>query len=238
MRERVTVHRGNKPVIITTPHGADDFNINLVALELVERLHCDAVINNGFRSAAVANPLKGQADCEMIPHLLKPVVYEEFFEPIDKAKNRILRKQESKRIDLPTAHIFHLFVCESGEFSSLTTYHNIDLIIGYGLGSTKDSLTCEYWRKNAFIDLCRKNGLVCYEGKGSGNFSGREAYLINQYYRKHRANYAVESINVYLPLHMITSIYSANLMGESLSDIITEYIHYEDFDGDIDSHFI
>jgi hypothetical protein len=89
----------------------------------------------------------------------------------------------------------------AGNLVHKTANEQVGVIVGYGLGSTKDCLSCQPWRKNLFVDSFRSLCHVgeVYEGKGGGKYAGRDSNNLNQYFRKHQNEPLVDSLQLEFP---------------------------------------
>lgn len=235
MRERVNVIMGKNPTLIIVPHGTDDKNTATIGKEITQSLDAFAVINQGFDRNKFVDVDNDKADCNSIEHCKSDVVYEEFLKPIIKIKNIISRffLKNKKSID-----IFHIHGC--GDKIHSIANENVGLILGYGLGLKKDSLTCDIWRKDLFIHLYRqiKMGGDIFEGKGGGKYAGRSSDNLNQYFRKHDLDNSVQSMQLEIPYNLRKNDQEINKTCFLLKNVIQEYSKHNFFHKKIISKFI
>ena len=238
MQERVKHIMGNKPVILVCPHSADDTNTDIIAEEATKILNCYAVINKGFERADTVDVNKDIADCNRIDHVKQDVVYEEYLKPIIKYIKKISLPHSKNSFDINPAYIFHIHGC--GNHVHKEAKEQIGVIIGYGLGSKKDSMTCEIWHKNLFINLWRSMFMTgeAYEGKGGGRYSGRDSNNMNQYFRKHENIDSVYSMQLEFPFSMRNNEKAAKATGTTLAGVIAAFLSRQYYDKKVGSKFI
>lgn len=136
---RVSVRRGRNNIIFVAPHAPDDQFTGDMTKHIAELTDSYMVINNGFKRARVPDSTQDLGDCNRIDHLVnEPVLNAEFLSPLLRYKKIITNQDEP-------CFIFYIH----GFNKNIIEKHgsNIDLIIGYGRGST-NSFTCEKWRKD------------------------------------------------------------------------------------------
>jgi hypothetical protein len=233
---RVSTITGDLPIILVVPRGVEDKELGTIAHNIAKNLKVNAVINQGFEVADYVNSCKDLADCNRVDHLVQPVVYDEFLKPLIKFKNRTIQPfigLHRRRHNSLT--IFYLL----GTSNRVHTQANeaVSMILGYGRGKKVDSFTCRPWRKNLIIDLWRKfvtDGGEVYEGKGDGKYSGRNSNCVNQYFRKHRRDLRVNSMEVHLP----ESTRNENSLGFVLTKVLKHYLGHDGYDTDPYTKFI
>jgi hypothetical protein len=163
---RVSVRTGaNTNLILIAPHGhdTDDTNTNILTLELAKLLDCNAVVNNGWKRHHTVDALQSLANCNHIDHCQEPVVYEEFFKPIENAIDSYYKNNYD---DDCTCILIH------GIGDGIRKkVPGLDLIVGFGNGY-KPRITCPEWKRTAFVDLLNDAGYLTYEGAIGGNYSG------------------------------------------------------------------
>lgn len=235
MRERVNVIMGKTPNLIIAPHGTDDKNTAIIGKEIAQSIGAFAVINQGFDRDNIVDVDKDRADCNSISHCKSEVVYEEFLKPIIKIKN-ICNKFFTKKNQ--SMNVFIIHGCGSRIHSVVN--ENVGLILGYGLGVKKDSLTCEIWRKNLFVDLYRKIKVYgdIFEGKGGGRYAGRSSDNLNQYFRKHDTDYSVQSMQLEIPFNLRNNNTEIKKTCFLLKSVIQEYCRHNFFHKEVNSKFI
>jgi hypothetical protein len=247
MRERVFTRHGKKNVIIVAPHGADDTHTITVAKEAAEIADCWAVINQGFERAPNVDADNDQANCNRVDHVVQPVVCDEFLNPLLNFVTYIKRKS-----GMPVNH--RGWFAPAGEREHILIFHihgvgnaihklaneTVDIVVGYGLGNKKDSLTCELWRKNLFVDICRNlatEGDV-FEASGGSNYAGRSANNLNQYFRKHDKDMMIESMQLEFPFSTRKTKKNAALAAAKLATAIEKVVLSTSYDHTPNPKFI
>lgn len=220
MRSRVEIVPGNRsiPILMVVPHGFDDTNTDIVA-ESASKAGIHAVINCGFQRSEHVDVDNDLADCNRIDHVRQPVVYDEFLKHILKI---------CKTLKYPT--IFHIH----GVGNSIHRIANreVGVIVGYGLGKEKDSLTCPIWKKNLFAHLWREllPGEV-FEGSGDGKYAGRSSNNLNQFFRKHFMDKNVDSMQLEIPFTWRDTPDQALITGIKLGSLFLNFSNHTFFDG-------
>lgn len=245
MRERVSVIQGKRPVILVAPHGADDTNTAVIAEQAAKQLDCFAVINRGFERADYVDVDKDKANCNRIDHVKQEVVYDEFLRPILRTKDKLIQKWYKSNpwytgnpADPCACLIFHIHGC--GDLVHKEANEPVEVIVGYGLGTKKNSLTCENWRKNCFVDLYRnyaQDGDV-FEGAGGGKYAGRDSNNMNQYFRKHVEEPFVDSMQLEFPYSARNTESRAVVTAMLLSTVISDLLQYSSYDLEPPQKFI
>ena len=225
MKERVSIILGKKNVMLVAPHGADDTNTDIIAEQAAKELNCYAVINRGFERSELVDVNNDKANCNRIDHCKQDVVYEEFLKPIIKLKNKIVHKWHK----ISELNIFYIHGC--GDIVHKRAGEEVAMVVGYGLGIKKDSLTCQLWRKNLFCD-CFENVVKksVFEGKGGGKYAGRDTNNLNQYFRKHSNDAMVQSMQLEIPYKFRKNKEEASNMGTVLAFVISNYLKYNHYD--------
>ena len=219
---RVDVINGKKPIILVAPHGSDDISTALITETVAQKLDANAVINYGFERGETPDPDNDIADCNRIDHCQSPVVYEEFLKPLVKIKQNIdasLKNFEQRALVL--------FIHGCGDIVHKETGENVGVIVGYGLGGKKDSITCRDWRKNAFVDIWRMHckGHEIYEGSGSGRYAGRSSNNMNQYFKRYD-HFDADSLQLEFPLSFRSHPHLAShLIAITIEDMYS-YLKY------------
>lgn len=237
MRERVYLRFGKLPVILVAPHGADDTHTATIAKEAAERINAYAVVNQGFERAPNVDVDNDKANCNRIDHLNEDVVYEEFLKPLLTFKDRIENKfftgaiagqlnqwnnyawaaNTDKRVLVFNVH-------GAGNIVHQEANEPVEVIVGYGLGNKKDSITMVEWRKNLFIDTYRRvadDGEV-FEASGGSKYAGRSANNLNQYFRKHQNDRYVESLQLEFPYSTRSTKKAAVITAAKLAVVIEQ----------------
>lgn len=238
MKERVSTIIGKKPIILVAPHGADDSNTAIITETAANKLNCYAVINRGFNRADVVDSDNDIADCNKISHCKEEVVYEEFFKPIIKFKDRLLFRSKQTNAMLlkgkyPTSDpvdIFYIHGC--GDIVHKEANEPVGVIIGYGLGIKQDSLTCDPWKKNVFTDIWRNNSRDgdAFEGRGGGRYAGRDANNLNQYFRKHIPDIRIHAMQLEFPYSSRKTETEAAATGLFLAQVLERFITFNSYE--------
>jgi hypothetical protein len=247
MRERVSTIQGRQPVILVCPHGADDSNTAVIAELAAKQLNCYAVINRGFERADEVDVDNDKANCNRIDHAKAEVVFEEFLKPVQRFQQKISAGKGARFTPSnlgvygnwyanEPCHVFHIHGC--GNHVHAETGDTVDVIVGYGLGTKVNSLSCDEWRKSLFVSLWEAcaTGEV-YVGRG-GKYAGRDANNMNQYYRKHMPNPSVQSMQLEFPFSMRSTEAQAATTAMMLALVLDSYIKVDDYAGDNGNKFI
>ncbi len=214
--ERVSIRHGSakSPILLVAPHAApgDDVNTDIIIDTLAELLNCHAVVNRGWQRAEQYDYYKDQADCNNVLHMTD-VVADEFLDPFWNIKTQILR-------NAPTCHVFwiHGMIARKG----------VDVIIGYGAG-TPNSFSCSPWRKNLMYKLLENESLKVWVGKAGGAYSGWSRNNMNQFFRKHKHDDDVQSMQLELSRDVRTDRGISELTAEYLASAMKDYINYDSF---------
>lgn len=232
MRERVNVIYGKKPLLIVAPHGPDDTNTAIIALQAAKSCEANAVINQGFERGEIVDVDKDIADCNRVDHCQSEVVTDEFLKPILKIKNQVTKKFKNTGWydEEPKDRLLIVFVHGAGDIVHTEAGELIDVIVGYGLGKSKDSITCRSWRKNLFVDLWRSiSAGEVYEGAGDGRYAGRSSNNMNQYFRKHELDRQVESLQLEFPFSTRKTEMDATVTGKTLALVLRDMLRYIEY---------
>ncbi len=205
--ERVSTIIGNVPVILVAPHGPDDTLTATITEGAAKSTGAYAVINRGFERSKIVNTVKDKADCNKISHCNDPVVYDEFLKPILGFVNRIQQVPTNKSV--PNVYIFYIHGCSDAvhAVAKQTASKEVSVILGYGLGIKKDSLTMDSWLRCCFAEAYR-NAIKqfhqgpptdVFDGQAGGSYTGRDSDNLNQYYRKHDPNPDVQTLQLEIP---------------------------------------
>ncbi len=235
MRERVFLRIGKKPIILVAPHACDDSNTATIAIKAAEKIDAFAVVNQGFERATAVNVAEDKADCNRVDHIQQPVVEDEFLKPILK----FVKASTAKLFQLPSTwnygpywnrpagsndHVLIVLVHGAGDIVHKLAKEPVEVIVGYGLGNVKDSLSCEKWRKDLFVEQYRRvatEGDV-FEASGGSNYAGRAANNLNQYFRKHRNDPMVESMQLEFPFSVRKDQHKAELTAAKLAVVLSK----------------
>lgn len=253
MKERVSVILGKNPIILVAPHGSDDTNTDIITERVASKTDSCAIINRGFERSDKVDVNKDKADCNRIDHCKEDVVFEEFLKPIIKIKNRLLHNNikfsnsPSSFVYRKKDHVTILYIHGCGNIVHAEAKEKVALIVGYGLGTKKDSISCELWRKTLFVDLYNKSILdkklrtscgYVFEGKGGSRYAGRDSNNMNQYFRKHEPEWTIHSLQLEFPYSTRSSKDELDHTVSFLSNTIKEYIHFDRYDAEPDPKFL
>lgn len=245
MKERVSLRIGRSPIILVAPHGCDDNNTDIVAEQAAATLDCYAVINRGFDRSEIVDVNNDKANCNRCDHVKEDVVYEEFLKPIIRFKDQILKRINNESnlgmgtgwpsgtgwmlpdVNSPKCLIFYIH--GAGDRVHSTANEQVTAIVGYGLGTKKDSITCELWRKNLLVDLYRQysNDGDIFEARGGSRYAGRSANNLNQYFRKHDLIPWVDCMQLEFPYSHRKTKSRAQLCGTMLSIVLQDFLNYD-----------
>lgn len=239
--ERVSVRRGNNPVIFVAPHGPDDNNTEFIAEMAAETCDGYYVINRGFERADVVDVDNDKANCNRIDHVQEDVVKDEFLVPIQKYVTQLEKKlhninprhywhwpywqphNDMSKVRKPI--IVHVHGC--GNHVHNIAGQDVGVIIGYGLANKNNSITCEDWVRRMFVHEWRNLSMHgdVFEGQGGGNYAGRGRQNMNQYYRLEEHNVGVDSFQLEFPFSTrkdkSEAVLVGSLLGAIMSDIVT-----------------
>jgi hypothetical protein len=244
MRERVSTIIGKTPIILICPHGNDDNNTAIITELAAKQLKCYAVINRGFDRSDSVDVDNDLADCNKIDHVKQDVVYEEYLKPIKKFVQKLLTRNTPAALKSgwgvgyyytkaeDACHIFHIHGC--GNAIHKEAGGQVELVLGYGLGIKKHSLTCDEWRKNLLISLFRHyaHGGEVYLGKGGGKYAGRDSNNMNQYFRKHEHIDAVQSVQLEYPYSTRGTEANAAATAMQLAVVLEDYLKADSYDAE------
>ncbi len=212
--ERVSIRRGPTPILLVAPHAApgDDVNTDIITDHLAELLNCNSLVNRGWQRGVTYDYATETADCNNVGHMVD-VVEDEFLKPMLMLKGEIVRRS-------PVCHIFFIH--------GMAAQKNVDMVIGYGAG-TPNSFSCAPWRKNLMYQLLENANLEAWVGKAGGSYSGWSKQNMNQYFRKHRYEPNVQSMQLELSRELRTDRGVAELTAEYISTAMQDYINYDSF---------
>ena len=224
-------------MLFVAPHGPDDNNTAIIAEKAAETCDGFYVINNGFeRKGETVDVDEDKANCNRIDHVLEEVVKEEFLDPITKfaeqMKNIIWSGPgwpyyvDPATICKPMIFYIH----GAGDHVHKEVGEDVAVIVGYGLSHKNDSLSCEDWRRKLFVHSYRGmasgDGEV-YEGKGGGNYGGRSANNMNQYFRKHDPDMLIDSMQLEFPYSTRCTESIATMTGVLLATVAQDILNYD-----------
>ena len=206
--ERVTVVRGDAPLLVIAPHGRDDLGTSEIAQNIAKELNCYCVTNNGWRRSTDVDAIGGYANCNDVRHCHEEVVKDEVLDPILGFSNRIIK-------DYGFGHIF--IIHGMG-------HNSPDLVVGYGEGSVP-SYSCKPILKDVFIKLCRDNSISAYAAGPDSKFSGKAKNNLNQLFKRWYPKDRLNSMQLEIAVHLRTTsmIKTLSVCLASIMDEITEY---------------
>ena len=209
--ERVTVIKGNQPILIVAPHGYDDKNTKEIAQFIAKELGCYCVTNNGWRRSNVVDAINGEANCNDVRHCLEDVVKDEFLDPILGFSNRTIK-------DFGFGYIFYIH--GMGQ-------NNPDMIIGYGEGDIP-SYTCRPYMKDIFIKLCQDNSISACGAGTDSKYGGRAKNNLNQLFRRWYLKEKISTMQLEIASHLRATSMIKNV-GIGLSCAIDELLTHDNF---------
>ena len=214
MNERVSVYRGKSPVLLIAPHAApkDDYNTGIITEEMCRLLNCNAVINRGWQRSKDYDYDKEQADCNNVTHMID-VVEDEFLRPIIGLKNEIIRQYHD-------CHIFFIH--------GMIARNNVDIVLGHGAG-TPNSFSCLGWRRNLMYYILEDLSLNVWGEKANGLYSGWKNQNMNQYFRKHKLQSNVQSMQIEISKELRTDKGMSELTAEFIATAVKNYLKYDSF---------
>lgn len=210
--ERVSTIEGNERVIILCPHGSDDANTDVIAETIVDKLDAFAVINRGWKRADHVDFWTDKANCNNIEHLYKPVVKEEFLDPILEQIYKI-RKNPVLNCS-PTVYIFTIH--------GFSTNKKADIIIGYGNGKPK-RYSCDLWRKDILGFFLSKT-FNTFEGAAGSNYAGWSKNNLNQLSKLWVPDQFVQSMQLEISRNWRNNLTDAVYTGEEIAEAIDELL--------------
>lgn len=215
--ERVTIRSGYWPVLITAPHGPNDVNSGLLALEIANKLDAFAVINNGWERGSSVDYMNDIANCNNVAHLHEDVVKEEFLDPILRYAKKIER-------DFGYCFVFHIHGVGNHVRATEPT---LDIILGYGAGNPP-SYSCDPQMKDAFIHYLKKADIDCYEGRADGDYAGRAKNNLNQLFRRWYPKVNVHSMQLEVVYELREDADMCKLTSEGIVTAIEDMMLYDD----------
>jgi hypothetical protein len=218
--ERVSVIRGDLPVLIIAPHGFDDSNTDYLAERVAKELGAYAVINRGWQRSDKVDYWNDQANCNDIRHCQQDVVREEFLEPIQRFVTRINK-------DYGYGQIFVIHGVGNDVRTKKQYARDLDMIVGYGAGEPP-SYSCDPRLKDAFIHLLISSGVDAYEGDAGGAYSGRAKNNLNQLYRRWYPHNHIHSMQVEVVYELRADREICRITGAVLADCIDDLLEYDD----------
>lgn len=235
MRERVFVRRGKKMtnLLLVAAHGASDNNTITLTKHAADLLDCHAVVNQGFEKNDVVDVDNDLADCNRIDHVKEPVIFDEFLKPIIDFRDKHLRRYHSlPNPPGPGDAMLIVHIHGVGNLVHKTANEQVAIIVGYGLGNSKNSFSCEIWRKNLFVDSYRSLCHVgeVYEGKGGGKYAGRDSNNLNQYFRKHQNDPLVDSLQLEFPFSVRNSEDGSKSTALILASALAKVMSFHKYD--------
>ena len=246
-RIRVYSQRGTTPVIFIAPHGVDDKNTDEIAKAAADYLDAYAVINQGFKRSQVVDVLSDKADCNRIDHVTQDVVKEEFLDSIIRFKGEIDRAAAIEMTrNIPKAisieefklPIRPLIVIIHGVGSKIhkTAGEAISCVVGYGQGKYDDSIICEEWRKNLFVEVFKyyfTQGEI-YVGKGGGKYAARKKNNMAQYFRLYKKDINVDCLQLEFPLFLRKNKWESTITGNNLASAVRDVLLCDSYESDIE----
>lgn len=217
--ERVSISKGDLPVLLVAPHGPDDLNTDELVDLIASEMNLFSVINRGWKKGYSVDHLEDRADCNNISHLHEDVVREEFLEPILRSVSKI-QKSLDERVFVINIH---------GCGDSVRKYvddQDLDIIVGYGEGPKNNSHTCNIKLKDAFVSFLEEESFGVYEGKK--RYSGRARNNLNQLFKKWYPNKYVNSFQLEIVHELRSEKSMLNLTSDAIISAIDNLIMFDD----------
>lgn len=218
--ERVSVIKGDLPILFVAPHGVDDLNTAFLTDKLASELGAFAVINRGWKKSERVDFLNDLANCNNISHCHEDVVREEFLHPILKTVSNI-----QKNID-DRVFIFYIHGC-SDDVKILANDMNLDIVIGYGEGKNP-SYSCDLKIKDAFCCFLEKEKFGVYQAKKNKLYSGRSKNNMNQLFKTWYPNDTVHSLQLEIVNELRSDIKLLHAVCDHIVGAIDDLIMFDD----------
>lgn len=225
--ERVSIRRGDSPLLIIAPHGADDPRTDFIAEFVADFADAYAVINRGWERAKTPDYFKDQANCNNIMHCYEDVVKEEFLNPILKFKNRIMREY---------GECFMFVIHGMGNDVRIKVDDPLlDIVLGYGAGRPP-SYTCQHWMKDAFINFL-DTGTVTYEAGAGTPYAGKNKNNLVQLFRSWFFDPNVNAMQIEIIRELRENDMVAKLTAEHIANCMERliYLGEGEFNGEINT---
>jgi hypothetical protein len=219
LMERVSAIKGNNPVLVIAPHGADgdDDYTALITEVIADTIGAFAVINRGWQRAEDYDYSKEHANCNNVVHCHQDVVKGEFLDPI-------LRFTDKIRKDHGEVNVFIIHGV-GNDIRKKANDMALDAIVGYGNGKPP-SYSCELTRKTAFIYIMNNSKIKTYEGKAGSQYSGKSKVNLNQLFNHWYPDDAVNSMQLEIVKELREDDEIAKATGEAIGDCITKYLKF------------
>jgi len=213
---RVDVQYGGYPAIIIAPHGFDDPNVGFMAQKIADRLDCFCVINNGWQCSAEFDYTAQKADCNSIKHCQDEVLNFEFLKPIE---------QMAEQCKANFGFFYCLILCGISDNIRRIIDRNLDLVIGWGMGSPP-SLSCMRITKDSFISHLEDFKLTTYEAGSGSRYSGRKYNSLNQYVSTQKG--ITQSMQVGIVRHLRRNKDIAEITAYKIAESLKETVRIGD----------
>lgn len=220
--ERVSIISGKLPILLVAPHGyyGDDERTDFITETIARNIGAYAVINRGWQRDNTVDYMKDKANCNNVNHCHEDVVREEILEPIIRYKNRILMTSSF-------AYIFYIHGM-SNVHRHTSEDPNLDIVVGYGAGAP-NSLSCELWRKDLFMNLLLEEKFHAYEGAKGGPMSGWGRSNMNQLFRKWYHEPKVQSMQIEIIHELREDVSMALITSECLGQAMKNMLSFGHF---------
>lgn len=186
---RVLVNYAKSPVVLVAPHGykGDDYNTDLITKIAAENINCSYLINQGWERHHNYSEEHDRADCNNYRHMANDTLADEFLLPY---KRLCLR---AKKLYGQVLVIFIHGV--SNDIRKTSGIKNVDMILGYGLG-TPESITCSKVIRECFMYELYTDDVNCAVGKSGGGYAGFGRHNMNQFWRKIEKDLYINSLQL------------------------------------------
>lgn len=210
MHNRISIIKGQIPLLIIAPHGwhEDDLNTDIIAKTIAERLNGFAVINTGWKRAAKAKRNEGFANLNNLSHC-KYQIEKEYLTPIIEFKECCIKKW----------NCLNIFIIHG--MSDIKDA--VDIVVGFGNGNPP-SYSCNLTYKDRFLYFLKIIGFNIRQAKSGGRFSGWNTNNINQLFCRHYPDQRVQSLQIEIVKFRRETSHTANDTGCLLASAISNLI--------------
>lgn len=217
--ERVSISKGDLPVLLVAPHGPDDLNTDYLVELIASEMSLFSVINRGWKKSYYVDQINDVADCNNISHLHEDVVKEEFFEPILRSVAKIQKTLDERAI------VINIHGC-GNSVRDYVDDPELDIIVGYGEGLRNNSHTCNLKLKNAFVSFLEDESFGVYQGQK--RYAGRARNNLNQLFKKWYPNQYVNSFQLEIVHELRADKKMLNLTSDAIIGAIDNLIMFDD----------
>lgn len=217
--ERVSISRGDSPILIVAPHGANDINTALLAERIARFTNGYYVINRGWRRGSKYDYWREIANCNDIRHCHEDVVREEFLDPILNFASEI-------KADYGICQMFVIHGV-SNAVRKEADDRTLDMIIGFGDGQPP-SFSCDPELKNYFLAMLEKVGITAFQGAKGGRYAGRGKNNLNQLFRRWYKDEDVDSMQIEVVHELRADLDVATFTADAIGSAIENLLDFDD----------